>query len=312
MQIDEQRQDAELARKIQASREQGRQQEADQQMVDGFLARVTRRYGMAQQRETSLVAILGEQQKQAMDLNVQAANYAALASEHRRRLNMYELLANRIQGINVNEDTRRKVTVNILDVAKPSYSPIRPDKPRIMGMGLILGIAIGCGLAFGLDVMDERFHSADEVMDALDVPLLGIIPHIVDKEQQKFRGRHVALEPMSDVAEAYRTIRTAIYFAIRNEGAKRLLVTSPAPGDGKTTTTTNIAIAMAQAGRRVLLIDADFRKPTVHKIFQMSADVGVTSIMLGEVSRERRFNPAASKTSTSFRADRFRPIRRKS
>src|SRR5256714_10184739 len=91
---------------------------------------------------------------------------------------------------------------------------------------------------------------------------------------------------MSDVAESYRTIRTAIYFGNRHGVAKTLLITSPAPGDGKTTLASNLAIAMAQAGNRILLLDADFRKPTQHKVFELQKRTGLSSVLAGEATLE--------------------------
>src|SRR5262249_30432476 len=89
-------------------------------------------------------------------------------------------------------------------------------------------------------------------------------------------------DPMSDVAEAYRTVRTAVYFGQSSGVAKTLLVTSPSPGDGKTTLASNLAIAMAQAGNRILLLDADFRKPTQHKIFELDKRMGLSSVLAGQ------------------------------
>src|SRR6185295_15542590 len=96
----------------------------------------------------------------------------------------------------------------------------------------------------------------------------------------------VALEPMGEVAEACRTIRTAVYFGVPEGGAKRLLVTSPLPGDGKSTMTSNLAIAMAQAGQKIALLDCDFRKPTQHKIFGVSPEVGLSSVVAGRAKVE--------------------------
>jgi capsular exopolysaccharide synthesis family protein len=86
---------------------------------------------------------------------------------------------------------------------------------------------------------------------------------------------------MSDIAEAYRTVRTAIFFGAPEERAKTILVTSPTPGDGKTTTTSNLAIAIAQAGQRVLLLDCDFRKPMQHRIFGIEDGMGLSDVITG-------------------------------
>src|SRR5205807_7763887 len=130
--------------------------------------------------------------------------------------------------------------------------------------------------------LDQRLRSADEIKQVLRLPVLGVVPHIAGKRSAPQRGMHLHLEPMSDVAEAYRTVRTAVYFGQMGGVAKTILITSPAPGDGKTTLAANLAIAMAQAGNRILLLDADFRKPTQHKIFDIAQRTGLSSVLAGE------------------------------
>ncbi|HEC02582.1 MAG TPA: polysaccharide biosynthesis tyrosine autokinase [Phycisphaerales bacterium] len=105
------------------------------------------------------------------------------------------------------------------------------------------------------------------------------------------RGQKVHLESKSVVAEAYRTIRTAVFFGAPKEGAKTILITSPAPGDGKSTLASNIAISMAQAGQKTLLIDADFRKPVQHKIFEVDDNKGVSSVLAGRDTIEQAIQP---------------------
>jgi capsular exopolysaccharide synthesis family protein len=112
--------------------------------------------------------------------------------------------------------------------------------------------------------------------------VLGVIPHIQNAKALADRGQALHKDPMSDVAEAYRTVRTAVYFGANGGIVKTLLVTSPAPGDGKSTLCSNLAIAMAQAGNKVLLLDCDFRKPTQHKIFELDKPAGLSNVLAGE------------------------------
>jgi uncharacterized protein involved in exopolysaccharide biosynthesis len=107
------------------------------------------------------------------------------------------------------------------------------------------------------------------------------------------RGQIVRLKPRSIVAEAYRTIRTSVFFGVPKGGARTILVTSPAPGDGKTTLASNLAIAMAQAGQRTILIDADLRKPKQHKIFEISRQPGLTSVTAGVVKLDDIIQPGS-------------------
>ncbi|MBL7184808.1 MAG: polysaccharide biosynthesis tyrosine autokinase [Phycisphaerae bacterium] len=106
------------------------------------------------------------------------------------------------------------------------------------------------------------------------------------------RGQKVHLEPKSIVAEAYRTIRTAVFFGISREEAKTIVVTSPSPGDGKSTVVSNLAIAMAQAGQRTLVVDADLRKPMQHNIFQIdSREEGLSNLLAGTINIEEAIRP---------------------
>jgi capsular exopolysaccharide synthesis family protein len=101
------------------------------------------------------------------------------------------------------------------------------------------------------------------------------------------RAMTVHLDPRSVVAESYRTVRTAVYFGANGSRCKTILITSPEPGDGKTTSASNLAIAIAQTGRSVLLLDADFRKPTQHKNLDIKDSVGLSSVLAGRESLER-------------------------
>jgi succinoglycan biosynthesis transport protein ExoP len=283
--LEQQRRDAMENRSLQSKAEQGRQGERDREMVDSFVTRVARRHEMTKRRATQLEADFNAQKTEAMGLNTVQAQFAAIESDLRRADKLVTMLEDKIKEINVTEDTG-VVKVTPLEVAKPAAAPIRPDRKRVLGIAVLLGLVLGGGVAFGLDAMDQRLRSVEEIMAVIDVPVLGLVPHMEEAEAQSARGRKVQLEPTSDVAEAYRTIRTAVYFAEREAAAKTMLITSPAPGDGKSTTASNLAIAMAQAGRRVLLVDADCRRPTQHKIFGLDAKVGLSSVMAGLESVE--------------------------
>jgi capsular exopolysaccharide synthesis family protein len=105
------------------------------------------------------------------------------------------------------------------------------------------------------------------------------------------RGQKVRLKPKSVIAEAYRTVRTAVFFGVPKDEAKTILVTSPAPGDGKSTLVSNLAIAMAQAGQRVLVLDADFRRPMQHNIFEVDSETGLPGVFAGAISLDEAIQP---------------------
>jgi capsular exopolysaccharide synthesis family protein len=115
---------------------------------------------------------------------------------------------------------------------------------------------------------------------------------MIGKTDVVIRGQKAHLEPKSIVAEAYRTIRTAVFFGVPKDEAKTIHITSPSPGDGKSTIVSNLAIAMAQAGQKTLVVDADFRKPMQHQIFEIAKDEkGLADVVAGAASIEEAINP---------------------
>ncbi len=117
----------------------------------------------------------------------------------------------------------------------------------------------------------------------------------LDIEAVVNRGQKVHLKPRSIEAEAYRTIRTAVFFGVPKEEAKTIIVTSPAPGDGKSTLASNLALAMAQAGQKTLILDADFRKPMQHNIFQTDKDKGLSNVLAGSLNITEAIQPGPVK-----------------
>jgi len=159
-------------------------------------------------------------------------------------------------------------------------------------MALVLGLMLGGGLALLRDWMDHRLRSAEEISAILGVPVLGTVPSMSRRLSIVERGCKVHLESKSSASEAYRTIRTSIFFGVPKGEAKTILITSPGPGEGKTTLVSNLAIAMAQAGQKTLIIDADFRKPMQHEIFKADDSKGLSALLAGIVSLDDAIQPA--------------------
>jgi capsular polysaccharide biosynthesis protein len=227
----------------------------------------------ANARVTDLHGELEKERQSAVSLNVKEVEYEQLAQEAQRTERALDLIDGRMKEVNVTEDVGA-LTVSVLETAKPSFLPVRPKKPQTLGIALVAGLMIGVGGAILRDMMDQRLRSAEEVSALLGLPILGAVPHIQGKASINERGQEVAVKPHSEVAEAYRTVRTGVSFGASSQQrpAKSILITSPAPGEGKSTSASNLAIAMAQAGRRTLLIDADCRRPVQHKIFKPHND----------------------------------------
>jgi capsular exopolysaccharide synthesis family protein len=175
-----------------------------------------------------------------------------------------------------------ELVLGIVDQPSASNVPTYPNRMQAVGISLALGVLLGVGLALLRNWLDQRVTSAEEVSALLGVPVVGMLPRVKGKQDTARLGRHVLEDPSSGIAEAYRGIRTALSFGLRGIRAKTILVTSPAPKEGKSTMVSNLAVSMAQAGQRVLIVDADLRQSQQHAIFSVSNDVGLANVLTGE------------------------------
>lgn len=165
---------------------------------------------------------------------------------------------------------------------------VAPKALLVFPGSALLGIFCGVGLVYLAEITDKRFRTPDEVRRRLGLRVMSHIPSIrVDDALREQVAASGNLDPMliayhrprSPEAEAFRTVRTALYFSNLGEGHKVIQVTSPERGDGKTTLSTNLAVSIAQSGKRTLLVDADLRKPRVGKIFGVSSELGLASVL---------------------------------
>lgn len=186
-------------------------------------------------------------------------------------------------------------STNTMRVVDPPFIPVTPipsrDKLMLLVAGL-LGVVLGIAAAYVLDFFDDRIEDVDEISDKFGMVTLGVIP---ETSAEQIRGPLVLVsEPHSIAAESFRVLRTNMLFASVDKELKILLVTSPNPGEGKTFVSSNLATAFSSAGKRVILIDADLRKPTVHRVFGILNNTGVSTALVGGKSG---LNDAIQKTT---------------
>ena len=168
--------------------------------------------------------------------------------------------------------------VEIYDPAEPNDEPVRPKKVLNIALGVLVGLIAGVGLAFFIEYLDTSVKTIDDVEQALGAPVLGVIPQNVQS---------LLLEgPDSPHAEAYRVLRTNILFSKKDPKFNALTVVSGGAGEGKSTTIFNLATIFAQNDSRVLIIDSDLRRPSLHKLVGVSNAVGLTDFLLGQKSVE--------------------------
>ncbi len=235
---------------------------------------------IADAKVKQLQSLVDNERNVTMGLSGIEAEYEQLQEEKERNEHQLDALDEQLKRITVTEDYA-PITISVLETAKPNPVPVEPRKSKILGLATAAGLLAGLGAAMLLDRVDQRLRSVEEIGTLLDAPILGVVPRIVRRVLPGEAGREIQLRPRSGVAEAFRTVRTAIYFGGVERAAKTILVTSPTPGDGKSTCISNLAIAVSQAGRRVLLIDADCRRPVQHKTFKLGDGVGLTSVLTG-------------------------------
>jgi capsular exopolysaccharide synthesis family protein len=144
-------------------------------------------------------------------------------------------------------------------------------------------------LAYVVEMADKTFHDPADVSHYLNLPLVGHIPAIPAKAKYKSPAAPqldpilvAAHRPKSQLAEAFRAVRTALYFNTRGSGHRVIQITSPTPSDGKSTLAGNLAVSIAQTGKNVLLIDADFRRPRIHTLFGLNREIGLSSVINGQ------------------------------
>ena len=166
----------------------------------------------------------------------------------------------------------------------PASPPVVPASPRVLLNTILVAALVGLlgalGIVFLFDRLDDTVKSTEEVEEVTGLPTLGTITKMESgKGRNEIYRLATVLYPHSAVAEAYRGLRTNIEFASIDHPVKTLLVTSSIPGEGKTTTAANLAVAFAQAGHRTILLDADFRKPGVHRIFNLPNAQGLSGLL---------------------------------
>ena len=180
------------------------------------------------------------------------------------------------------------VKVSVVQEAQLPLTPVAPNKKVDIGLGILLGLALGVALAVLLDVLDTSVKSAEELEAATESAVLGVIGFDSDATKSPLI---VQTDPHSPRAEAFRQLRTNLQFVDIDHPVKSIVITSSIPQEGKSTTTANLAITLAQAGLKVVLVEADLRRPKLMQYLGVEGAVGVTSVLIGRVSLDDALQP---------------------
>ena len=235
-------------------------------------------YATAKNQEERLVAALETQKAEALALNRKSIGYRALERDAASNRQIFENLLQRTKETTISGELKTN-SIRISDAADIPRSPVWPQKRRNILLAVCAGALCAIVLAFFVEYMDNKIKTPDDIRWDLGVTCLGMVPKI------DYAGPQGASPLLNNgvppnFAEAFRSLRTNVLFAINGSMTNALLVTSTAPGEGKTLIASNLALGLALAGQRVLLVDADMRRPRAHVIFKLPQQPGLSDLMV--------------------------------
>lgn len=253
-------------------------------------------YRRARGEVDNLAEQVDRQKKEVQRVNLDAIQYASLAAEIDTKRKVLTDLVSRQNETAASERLKDTGTSNIriVDAAETPKAPIRPRKLLNLLLALVLGTGLGVAAAFFLDWLDNTVKDENEVARVSGLPVLGHVPryqalrvvegpsHASPTAADIDVASHS--DPRSAFAEAFKNLRTSLLLASPEHPPRHIVVTSCEPQDGKSTVSTNLAIALAQAGKKVLLVDADLRRPRLHKSLGVPNEVGLSSLLSGNAS----------------------------
>ena len=256
-------------------------------------------YMAALQRESMLHDALEKQKQEANKLNESAIEYSLLKRDLDTNRQLYEGLLEKLKQAGVSAGLRSN-NFRIVDVARVPTYPIEPNIPRNLSFAFMLGLISGVGLAFLLEGLDNTVRTTEQAQMISGLPPLGMIPLGSRTTREGANSKRLVIassskeavelitqvRPQSQMAESYRALRTSLLLSNLGAPPKVIMVTSALPQEGKTTTSINCAVVLAQKGIRVLLIDADLRRPSIHKTLGMGPRSGLSNVLTGSATLE--------------------------
>ena len=253
--------------------------ETDQQIaaeVRHIRESVRSEYEAARAQESLLEGRLTGLKNDVLDLQGRSIRYNILRREAETNRQLYDGLLQRYKEIGVvgNVGANNVSMIDRADVPEKKHSP---RLPLNVAVGLLLGLFAGVLAAFLLEHLDRRIHAPKELEDETGVPVLGAIPRLAPNETPAA----ASADARSPFAESYRSVRTALQFATEHGIPRSLLITSAGPSEGKSTTALELARNIAQVGKRVVLVDADLRNPSLHRTTGMANAMGLSNVLAG-------------------------------
>ena len=270
-----------------------------------IVEKVRGQYVAALQLENMLRDALEKQKQEANKLNESAIEYSLLKRDVDTNRQLYEGLLQKMKEAGVSAGLKSN-NFRIVDSARPPLSPIEPNIPRNLLFAVLLGLASGVGLAFLLEGLDNTVRTTEQAQAISGLASLGMIPLGSKSAREGSNPKRLVIatskeavelvtqvRPQSQMAESYRALRTSLLLSNLGAPPKVIMVTSALPQEGKTTTSINTAVVLAQKGVRVLLIDADLRRPSIHKTLGMGPHSGLSNVLTGSTKLENAITRTA-------------------
>lgn len=249
-------------------------------------------YFIAKHREDMLSEALEHQKQAANSLNASSIQYGILKHEAESNQALYDELSQRLKEAGVSAGLESG-NVRVVDPAQVPASPSTPNAPFVFGFALLIGCIGGSTLAFVQERMDSSLRSPHEVESFTSMPIIGMIPRIPIAARNAYAKSSKSLsagdaredtvmihaQPRVELLESFRALRSSILMSSSGAMVQVIMVTSALPSEGKTTTSINCAVVLAQAGARVLLVDADLRAPRIHRVLGLQNTCGLSSLL---------------------------------
>jgi capsular exopolysaccharide synthesis family protein len=274
-------------RMIEAQGEQASAEQAYLDELEATAAAVVADYQRAVQTEASYSRQLDEAEADIQSLNRSRAELTKLQDDVQTSRTLFEQLQSGEKTAGLLEGGQQDINATIIEYARPGLYPVRPDKQRMVLVWALGGLFVGIGLAFLLEQLDNTFKGSEDVERRLNLPVLGQLPQLKVEKDDKLGPMHYFVSaPRSAFSESIRTIRTGVMLSTLDQDKAIITVTSSVPGEGKTTVAINLAHSIQQM-KKTLLIDADMRRPMVHRAKKIEQPrPGLAALMTGEASFE--------------------------
>lgn len=266
-----------------------------QQTIRGYVSSLRQQVATERNNLEKLDQLFEEEENEAKALAGFQAQDEAHRKDIERTQQLFDKIVENLEQVNL--DDGDGYNFRVISAPAPGYK-VSPTVPKTFSIALVLGGLFGTCISYLLEKNDQSFRSPIEISRYLQTPVIGNIPVIEIEDDDKTEATAAldnvlctAHNPRSPEAEAYRTVRTALFFDARGSDHHIIQVTSPRPGDGKSTLSANLAITVAQGGKKTLLIDADFRRPTGHKVFGFKCRKGMAAVVQGKAEPMDVLNP---------------------